>query len=77
MKFSPILLGLSLAVAGSFPAAAQDASTAASSTPKYMQVVVEYTKPGKGGFAHDKTEGPSLRPCAKPTSRCTTSHTTR
>ncbi len=57
MKFSPILLGLSLAVASGLPAAAQDASTATSSMPKYMQVVVEYTKPGKGGLAHDKTEG--------------------
>jgi hypothetical protein len=57
MKLSPILLGLSLAVAVSLPAAAQDASTAATSTPKYLQVVVEYLKPGKGGLAHDKTEG--------------------
>jgi hypothetical protein len=24
--------------------------------PKYLQVTVEYTKPGKGGLAHDKTE---------------------
>ena len=26
------------------------------SVPKYMQITVEYTKPGKGGLAHDKTE---------------------
>jgi hypothetical protein len=57
MKISPILLGLSLAVTGSLPAAAQDASAATPSTPKYLQVIVEYTKPGKGGLAHDKTEG--------------------
>jgi hypothetical protein len=58
MKFGPILLGLSLAVAASLPAAAQDASAATTaSTPKYLQVIVEYTKPGKGGMAHDKTEG--------------------
>jgi hypothetical protein len=57
MKFSPMLLGLSLAVAGSLPAAAQDASTATASAPKYLQVIVEYPKPGKGGLAHDKTEG--------------------
>jgi hypothetical protein len=56
MKFSPIVLGLSLAVAGSLPAATQDASTATASAPKYLQVIVEYTKPGKGGLAHDKTE---------------------
>jgi hypothetical protein len=56
MKFSPMMLGLSLAVAGALPAAAQD-SSANATPPKYMQVVVEYTKPGKGGMAHDKTEG--------------------
>lgn len=57
MKFSPIVLGLSLAVAGSLSAAAQDAPIATDSAPKYLQVTVEYVKPGKGGMAHDKTEG--------------------
>jgi hypothetical protein len=56
MKFSPIMLGLSLAIAGSLPATAQDASANAPAS-KYLQVTVEYTKPGKGGLAHDKTEG--------------------
>jgi hypothetical protein len=65
MRISPILLGLSIAVAGSLPAAAQDASTAAVSTPKYLQVIVEYTKPGKGGMAHDKTEGAFVQAMAK------------
>src|ERR1022692_5079218 len=65
MKFSPILLGLSLAVVGNLPAAAQDASTATASTPKYLQVIVEYTKPGKGGMAHDKTEGAFVQAMAK------------
>jgi hypothetical protein len=65
MKFSPVLLGLSLAVAGCLPAAAQDASTATSSAPKYLQVTVEYTKPGKGGLAHDKTEGAFVQAMAK------------
>ena len=55
-KISPILLGLSLAVAGALPAASQDQPMSASA-PKYLQVTVEYTKPGKGGMAHDKTEG--------------------
>ena len=55
-KFSPLLLGLSLAVAGSSVAVAQDQSTASVSTPKYLQIIVEYTKPGKGGLAHDKSE---------------------
>ena len=57
MKFRPMMLGLSLAVACSLPAAAQDASTATATAPKYLQVIVEYPKPGKGGLAHDKTEG--------------------
>ena len=55
-KFSPILLGLSLAVAGSSMAAAQDQMAPTVSAPKYLQIIVEYTKPGKGGAAHDKTE---------------------
>ena len=53
---SPFVLGLSLAVAGISPATAQAPSTPTTS-PKYLQVTVEYTKPGKGGIAHDKTEG--------------------
>jgi hypothetical protein len=51
----PVLLGLSLAVAGSTLTAAQsDSST--SPLPKILQITVEYTKPYKGGAAHDKTE---------------------
>jgi len=57
MKFCPIALALSLAVAGGLPAAAQDATTPTAAPNKYLQVTVEYTKPGKGGLAHDKTEG--------------------
>jgi hypothetical protein len=52
---SPVLLGLSLAVAGSTLSAAQDASST-STPPKILQITVEYTKPYKGGAAHDKTE---------------------
>lgn len=52
---SPVLLGLSLAVFGStFTAAQNDSST--SPLPKVLQITVEYTKPYKGGAAHDKTE---------------------
>jgi len=54
--FSSILLGCSLMLAGSLPNAAQAQSAAAGSPPKYLQINVEYTKPGKGGIAHDKTE---------------------
>jgi len=50
--FSPVVLGLSLAVAGSMMAAAQDTS----SDFKVLQITREYTKPYKNGVAHDKTE---------------------
>ena len=64
-KFSPLLLGLSLAVAGSSVAVAQDQTTASVSTPKYLQIIVEYTKPGKGGLAHDKTESAFVQAMTK------------
>jgi hypothetical protein len=53
-KINPILLGLSLAVVGGSLAAAQDA--APTSSPHILQITREYTKPYKGGAAHDKTE---------------------
>jgi hypothetical protein len=64
-KFSPFLLGLSLAVAGNTMAAAQNNSSATVSAPKYLQVTVEYTKPGKGGLAHDKTESAFVQAMTK------------
>jgi hypothetical protein len=57
IKLNPILLGLSIAAAGVLPAAVQGQSMTGASAPKYLQVIVEYTKPDKGGLAHDKTEG--------------------
>ncbi|HXR37551.1 MAG TPA: hypothetical protein VN776_00575 [Terracidiphilus sp.] len=51
-SISPILLGLSLAVVGSSLAAAQETTT----FPKVLQITREFTKPYKGGAAHDKTE---------------------
>ncbi|HTB98800.1 MAG TPA: hypothetical protein VK716_17450 [Terracidiphilus sp.] len=54
MKINPVLLGLTLAVACSTMAAAQDAST--TDVPKVLQITREYTKPYKNGAAHDKTE---------------------
>jgi len=64
-KFSPFLLGLSLVAASGSLAAAQDQTPPAVSAPKYMQVIVEYTKPGKGGMAHDKTESAFVQAAAK------------
>ena len=53
-KIGPVMLGLSLAFAGSSIAAAQDA--ASSTAPVVLQITREFTKPYKGGAAHDKTE---------------------
>jgi hypothetical protein len=56
MKFvRPCMLGLSLAVVGSMFAVAQDAAST-SSVPMVLQITREFTKPYKGGAAHDKTE---------------------
>jgi hypothetical protein len=55
IKMSPMLLGLSLALAGSSLALAQDAP-ATPSTPTVLQITREYLKPYKSGAAHDKTE---------------------
>jgi len=63
-KFSPILLGLSLA-AGSLPVALQAQSMTGATAPKYLQVNVEITKPGKGGLAHDKSETAFVQAMAK------------
>jgi hypothetical protein len=52
MRISPILLGLSLAAAGSLLAVAQDAVT----PPKVIQLQREFIKPGKSGAIHDKSE---------------------
>jgi hypothetical protein len=64
-KLSPILLGLTLALPGSSLVTAQDQSMATMSAPKYLQIIVEYTKPGKGGQAHDKTESAFVQTMVK------------
>jgi len=55
-KLSRSLLGMSLVVACSCIAAAQETSQGNVSIPKVLQIIREYTKPGKGGMAHEKTE---------------------
>jgi hypothetical protein len=60
-KLSPILLGLSFAVAGSSLAAAQQTV----SLPKVLQITREYLKPYKGGVAHDKTESAFVQAYAR------------
>ncbi len=50
-RISPILLGLSLSLAGGIIAAAQDATP-----PKVIQLTREWLKTGKAPSAHDKSE---------------------
>ncbi len=64
-NISSLLLGLSISVSGISIAAAQDQTSTTMKPPKYLQVTVEYTKPGKGGMAHDKTEGAFVQAMAK------------
>jgi hypothetical protein len=54
MKLTPVLLGISLAAVAASSVSAQDA--ASTSVPRILQITREYTKPYKGGAAHDKTE---------------------
>lgn len=59
--FSPVVLGLSLAVAGSMLTAAQETS----STVKVLQITREFAKPYKNGMAHDKTESAFVQAMTK------------
>jgi hypothetical protein len=60
----PVIFGLSLAFAGGSIAIAQDAASN-SSVPTVLQITREYTKPYKGGAAHDKTESAFVAAYAK------------
>lgn len=62
---TPILLGLSLTITGGLSVPAMGQSMDGASAPKYLQVIVEYTKPGKGGMAHDKTESAFVQAMVK------------
>jgi hypothetical protein len=64
-KITRLFLGVSLAASSITMAAAQDQATAPMKPPKYIQVTVEYTKPGKGGAAHDKTESAFVQQMTK------------
>ena len=64
-KIGPFVLGLSLAVAGSTLAAAQQDSSATNSVPKILQITREFIKPYKNGMAHDKTESACITAMTK------------
>lgn len=53
-KMFPLVLGLSIAAAGSMCAAAQEAAPPA--MPKILQLQREFLKPGKAGMIHDRSE---------------------
>jgi hypothetical protein len=55
-KLGRYLFGLCVVVAFSFTAAAQDKSQGNMSARNVLQITREFTKPGKNGMAHDKTE---------------------
>jgi len=55
-KLGRSLLGVFLVVTCSRIAAAQESSQAEVPIPKVLQIIREYTKPGKSGMAHEKTE---------------------
>lgn len=57
MKRISSVLGLLLAVAGGTVAAGQDATP---TPPKVIQVIREWTKPGKAGLVHDRSEAAFL-----------------
>jgi hypothetical protein len=64
-KAMSILLGFSFAATCICTAAAQEATPASASIPRVLQITREYTKPGKGGMAHDTTESAFVRASAK------------
>jgi hypothetical protein len=64
-KFSRTLLAVSLAVSCSCIVAAQEKSMGSSSIPRVLQITREYTKPGKAGMVHDKTESAFIQAMAR------------
>jgi hypothetical protein len=63
-KISSLALGLSLSIATGTFASAQD-TPAAGALPNVLQITREYTKPGKGGAMHDKTESAFVQAMAR------------
>jgi hypothetical protein len=55
-KLSQSLLGVCLAISCSLIAVAQENPQGQTSLPQVLQITHEYTKPGKAGMVHEKTE---------------------
>lgn len=55
-KISPLAFAMSVLIAAGTFAGAQDTPAASSPWPNVLQITREFTKPGKGGALHDKSE---------------------
>lgn len=64
-KFSRILLAVSLGVTSGCVVAAQDKPQGSSSIPRVLTITREFTKPGKSGAVHDKTESAFVQAMAR------------
>jgi hypothetical protein len=64
-KFARSLTGLSLLVACSWITAVRAQSQENSPTPQVLQITREYTKPGKAGMVHDKSESAFVQAMAR------------
>jgi len=56
IKISPLALVLAVSIAAGTFAGAQDKPAVGSALPNVLQITREFTKPGKGGAMHDKSE---------------------
>jgi hypothetical protein len=56
IKISPLMIALSFGIAAGSFAGAQDSPANGAALPNVLQITREYTKPGKGGALHDKSE---------------------
>jgi hypothetical protein len=64
-QFSRSLLAVSLGITSGCIVAAQDKPQGSSSIPKVLTITREFTKPGKSGAVHDKTESAFVQAMAR------------
>jgi hypothetical protein len=64
-KFTRSLLAVSLVITSSGLGAAQESAPGEASIPKVLEIIREYTKPGKSGMVHEKTESAYVQAMAR------------
>jgi hypothetical protein len=64
-KFSSLALAISISIAVGSIALAQDQPVAVTTLQNVLQITREYTKPGKGGAMHDKSESAFVQAMAR------------